>query len=303
MHTHRFLSRSIAVIAAVLLIASIGAAQHLRTSSDITGSGTINVKRDIVNTNAGGTAVTINPTVVMNGNNGGQTQNITATNAGAVNFTTLQMILASPKAVDTDISIATNWELGTAGNALTGDVSFASAKTIAVADASSYHATSTGNLDFSNGTVSFTKNTGSQTVLNRTGGISYGDLALSGGATKSFQAGGTVTAVDVTHAGGDLTVDQAFTITGTASFATIADITAAMSFGAGVTSASITTLSSVTSTLTHNATAAALSIGTLSGNAGTIQNTAGGGISFTTAATNGAGTIETIGAGNLTFAS
>lgn len=303
MHTHRFLSRSIAVIAAVLLIASIGAAQHLRTSSDITGSGTINVKRDIVNTNAGGTAVTINPTVVMNGNNGGQTQNITATNAGAVNFTTLQMILASPKAVDTDISIATNWELGTAGNALTGEVSFASAKTIAVADASSYHATSTGNLDFSNGTVSFTKNTGSQTVLNRTGGISYGDLALSGGATKSFQAGGTVTAGDVTHAGGDLTVDQAFTITGTASFATIADITAAMSFGAGVTSASITTLSSVTSTLTHNATAAALSIGTLSGNAGTIQNTAGGGISFTTAATNGAGTIETIGAGNLTFAS
>ncbi|GJQ20528.1 MAG: hypothetical protein HBSIN02_08830 [Bacteroidia bacterium] len=303
MQTIHFIHRGIALTAAILLMVSAGTGQNLRTSSDITGSGTINVKRDIVNTNAGGTTVTVSPTVVMNGNNGGQTQTVTATNGGAINFTTLQMTLASPKAIDTDVSIATNWELGTAGNALTGDVSFASAKTISVADASSYHATSTGNLNFSGGTVSFTKNSGSQTILNRTGGVSYGDLTLSGAATKSFQAGGTVTAVDVTHTGGDLTVDQVFSITGTGSFATIADVAAAMSFGSGVTSASITTVSAVTSTLTNNATAAALNIGTLSGNTGTIQNTAGGGISFTTAATNGTGTIETIGAGNLTFAS
>lgn len=303
----QLLTRGMAIAAAILLITVPGAGQHLRTSSDITGTGTINVKRDIVNTNGTGTTVNINPTVVMNGDNGGQPQSITATVAGSdITFTTLRMLLASPKEVDTDISIATNWQLGdgSPGNALSGNVSFTSASTIAVADASSYDNTNnTATLDFSAGTVSFTKNTATQTILNRTGGITYGDLALSGGATKSFQAGGTITAADVTHAGGDLTVDQAFSITATGSFATIADVTAAMSFGAGVTSASITTLSAVTSTVTNNATAAALSIDTLSGNAGTIQNTAGGGISFTTAATNGAGTIETIGAGSLTFAS
>lgn len=297
----QLLTRGMAIAVAILLITVPGAGQNLQTSSDITGSGTINVKGNIVNTNGGGTTVNIAPAVVMNSTT---PQSITATVAGSdINFTTLTMILAGNKLIDTDIEISTNWELGTGVNPLTGDVSFNSASTIAVVDASSYDPGSSGALDFSGGTVSFTKATATQTILNTAGGVSYGALSLSGGATKSFQTGGTVTAADVTHSGGDLTVDRAFTITSTGSFATVADVTAAMSFDAGVTAASITTLSAVTSTLTNNATVATLSIGTLAGNAGTIENTAGGGISFTTAATNGTGAIETSGAGDLTFAS
>jgi filamentous hemagglutinin len=307
MKSIQFLKRSTAVFAAVLLMAGSSIGQNLRTSSNITGTGTINVKQDIENTNGIGTAVTISPTVVMNGNAGATTQNITATVAGSdINFTTLRMLMDSPKAIDTDISIATNWQLGdgTAPNALDGDVSFSSARTIAVADASSYDNTNnTATLVFSGGTVNFTKAATSQTVLNTTAGVGYGTLSLSGGATKSFQTGGTVTAVTATHAGGDLTVDRALTVSGSGSFATIADITAAMSFGAGVTSATITTVTDVsTGSLTNNATGASLSIGTLSDNSGTITNTNAGGISFTTTAANGTGTIETSGGGGLTFA-
>ncbi len=307
MKSIHFLKRSIAVFAAVVRTAGLLVGQNLRTSSNISGSGTINVKENIENTNGVGTAVTISPTVVMNGNAGATTQNITATVAGSdINFTTLRMLLASPKAVDTDISIATNWQLGdgSAPNALSGDVSFTSASTIAVADASSYDNTNnTAALDFSGGTVSFTKAATTQTILNTTTGVSYGALSLSGGATKSFQTGGTVSAVTAAHADGALTVDQGFTVNGTGSFATIADITAAMSFSAGATAAAITTVSDVsTGSLANNATAALLSIGTLSDNSGTITNTGTGGISFTTTAANGTGTIETSGGGGLTFA-
>jgi len=307
MKSIHFLKRCIAVFVAVALTGITLVGQNLRTSTDITGTGTINVKRDIVNTNGGGTAVSINPIVVMNGNNGGQPQSITATVASSdINFTTLRMILASPKEVDTDLSVATDWQLGdgTPLNKLDGNVSFISARTIAVADASSYDNTNnTATLDFSGGTVSFTKAATTQTILNTTAGVGYGTLSLSGGAAKSFQAGGAVTAVDATHAGGDLTVDETFTVTGTGSFAAIADITDALSFGAAVTSATITTVSDVsTGSLTNNATGIALSIGTLSDNSGTIVNTNAGGITFTTTAANGTGTIETSGDGGLTFA-
>ncbi|MEX2117373.1 MAG: hypothetical protein WEB37_10835, partial [Bacteroidota bacterium] len=303
--TH-FVKRSIAVFAAVVFMAATLVGQNLRTSSNISGSGTINVKENIENT-SGGAAVSINPTVVMNGNAGATMQNIIATTPGAdINFTTLRMLLASPKVVDTDISIATNWQLGdgTAPNALTGNVSFSSARMIAVADASSYDNTNnTGTLNFSVGTVSFTKAATTQTILNTTTGVSYGTLSLSGDAAKSFQTGGTVSAVTATHADGALTVDQGFTVTGSGSFASIADITATMSFGAGVTAATITTVSDVsTGSLTNNATGASLNIGTLSGNSGTITNASTGGVSFTTTAANGTGTIETSGGGGLTFA-
>lgn len=306
MKASRIVTSGLTILAMVVFLAGLVSAQHLRTSTDITGTGTINVKRDIVNTAAAATAVTISPTVVMNGNVGGTPQNITATSAGNdINFTTLKMQLASPKTVDTDIFVSTDWQLGDGATGLSGTVSFAPATNyaISVADASSYGALSSATLDFSGGTVAFTKSGAGQTILNKTGGLSYGTLALSGTGAKSFQAGGTVTAGTATHGGGDLTVNQAFSITGSGSLATLADVTAAMSFGTAATSASITTITNIsTGSLTNNATGAALNIGTLTTNAGTISNTDAGGINFTTTAANGNGTIGTSGAGNITFA-
>jgi hypothetical protein len=110
--------------------------------------------------------------------------------------------------------------------------------------------------------VNFTSGS-SQTILASTYG---GTLGLSGAGAKDL--GGAVTAATVTHTGGNLTVDEDFTINGTtaSSLSTIANIAA-------------------TKTLLKNNTGT-LSIASVSGNAGTIDLTAAGTINFTGSVTN-----------------
>ena len=266
----------------------------VRNSSTFGGTGTYTVRGDI--TTPGLTSdKSIGGTVNMARTTVG-TQSIGSVGNGqTLTFGTLNVNTSStvPTTLQEVAGVAVSSALSVA-NLATLDIQN---KTLTISGTSTLNAS--GALDVTDGssTVNFNSGGASQSVL----GLAYaGTLNLSAASTKSFSTLGS--AATMTHADGDLTVNQNWSVSGSGTFATIADITAAMSFGAAATTASINTISAISSgSLTNNATGIPLSIATLSDNAGTITNAAAGGISFTTA-TNGSGTIETSGGGNLTFA-
>jgi hypothetical protein len=163
-------------------------------------------------------------------------------------------------------------------------------------------ALTTGSIDVSDA--------GSTVVYNQTGGnqvvralTHVGNLTFSGTSTKSF-AGAASVAGTFSHSGGDLTVDQDFTVSSaTPSFATIADVSATKTLtlsGTGAKSITAVTSTNATGVIDHTGASGLLTIATLTDNLGTI-NTGAGGVTFTNAAANN-GTI-TGGAGAVTFSS
>ena len=297
MNLTRTVRCGIAILAALMISAGMVFSQNLviNNGSSFGGAGTYNVKGSITTPSLTENK-TIGGTVNMNGTAGAQAIGTASTNQtltfGSLNVSTNTGSTTTTQEVSGVL-------VSTALAVADGSAFDIQGKTLTISGTSTLN--TTGSLDASDGAsvVNYNNGGASQTVL----GLAYGGtLNLSGAAAKSFTAAGS--AATMTHASGDLTVNQNWSVSGSGTFAAIADITGAMSFAAGATTASITTITNISSgSLTNNATGTALSIGTLTSNGGTITNAAAaGGINFTTTATNGSGTIETSGGGNVTFA-
>lgn len=287
MSNNRIFNRGSMVFIAAVLFAGLAFSQNLtiRNGSSFSGTGTFNVAGDI-KTPALTQNKTIPGTVTLNGTS----QNI----GDAANATTLTIGTLNSNNSGTKLQRMAGVSVSDALAVANGVIYDLQGFTFTISKLSAL--TGTGTIDVSDvaSVVNYNRGDGtSQVVL----GLDYaGTLNLSGaGSAKSFSAAGS--AATMTHSGGDLTVNQTWSIGTSGTFATIADITGPMSFGSGATTASITTITNIsTSSLTNNATGTALSITTLSGNAGTITSAGAGGVSITTA-TNGAGTITANGGG------
>ncbi|MDP2886617.1 MAG: hypothetical protein Q8P51_16535 [Ignavibacteria bacterium] len=302
MSTKRFFSRGLTALLAVFLVVGLTFSQDLvvKDGSTYGGTGTYNVRGNI-KTSTLTVPKTIGGTVKMARITAGNQTIGTAGTTVALTFGTLQVNTAGGAGNVTTTQEVAGVVVSDALSVANGSTFDIAAKTLTIAKASTLNASGALDVSDASSVVNYTgADLAGQVVL----GLTYaGTLNLTGaGSAKTFSAGGS--AVTMTHAGGNLTVDQAWSIGTLGTFATIADITAAMSFGAGVTTASITAITDISAgSLTNNSTTNALSIGTLSGNAGTITAAAAGGISFTTSATNGVGTIEATSSGALGFAS
>jgi fibronectin-binding autotransporter adhesin len=258
----------------------------LRDGVSYSGAGTINVKKDIDNSHTS-SAVSLGGTVNLTGTSA--LQNVGNATKPAITFATLQAQGSQPKQLNVTVTVS---EALNVDNAITVDVTD---QTLNIGKA----ATLTGTLDVDNGgsTVNFTRNDGTaQTVL----GLTYaGTLGMSGSSAKSL--GGATSAATVTHAGGDLTVDNTLSVSGSGTFATVADITGSLTFGASATVPSFTGITAINGgSLTSNSTNA-ITIGSLGGNTGSVTAAGSGGLTVTSA-TNGSGTIEAQ-AGSVTIAS
>jgi fibronectin-binding autotransporter adhesin len=292
-HTTTFRRGMSALVALVLLI-GLATGQNLviKNGTTINGTGTINVKGSIT-TPALTVDKTIGGTVAMTGT-GAQTIGTAATNQ-VLTFSTLNVNTASNTTTQEVTGVVVSEALSVA-NTSAFDIQ---GKTLTIAKTSAL--VGTGSLDVTDATsvVNYTRGDGvAQTVL----GLNYGGTLNLSGATsgKSFAATGS--AVNMTHAGGDLTVNQTWTIGNSGTFGTIADITGSLSFDAGATGTkTITAITNISSgTLATSATSGALAITTLTSNAGNINSIGAGGVTMTTA-TNGSGSITASG-GDVTIA-
>jgi len=293
MKTQSFFRRGMSAILALVLLAGMAFSQNLviKNGSTFSGSGTINVKGNIT-TPSLTQDKTIGGTVNMTKTTGDQEIGTAGTNQ-TLTFGTLNVNTTGGTSTTTQVvsGIVTSTALSVA-NGTTLDVD---TKTLTISGTSTLNASGSLNVTDASSVVNYNRADGvAQTVL----GLNYaGTLNLSGATSaKSFTAAGS--AATMTHAGGDLTVNQTWSVGTSGTFATIADITGSLSFDAGATGAkSITTVTNIsTGSLTTNATSGALAITTLSGNAGSINATGAGGIGITTA-TNGSGTITASGGG------
>jgi len=258
----------------------------LRDGVNYSGSGTINVKNDISNTNMTSPA-TIGGTVNLTGT--ASTQNIGNAGKPSITFSTLKAQGSTIKQMNVTVTVSDTLDVNSGQNfdVNTDTLNLAKAATL-----------TSGSLDVTDASsvVNFTRNDATaQTVF----GLDYaGTLGMSGSSAKNL--GGATSAATVTQAGGDLTVNNKLAVSGTGTFATIADISDSLNFGA-TANGSITAVTTVGGgSLTSNSSNA-ISIGTLGGNTGTVTAAGSGGLNFTTSATNGTGTIEAQ-AGTITFA-
>ena len=292
MKHNSFFHRGMSALVALVLMVGLAMSQNLviNNNSTFTGSGTINVKGNIT-TPSLTVDKSISGTVNMAKTTGAQSIG-TAANAQTLTFANLNVNTSGTPTTTQEVAgIVVSSALSVA-NGTTLDIQ---GKTFTISGTSTLNAS--GSLDVTDATsvVNYNRADGvAQTVL----GLNYaGALNLSGATSaKSFTAAGS--AATMTHAGGDLTVNQTWTVGSSGTFATIADITGSLSFDAGATgSKSITAITNISSgTLATSATSGALSITTLAGNAGNINSIGAGGVSITTA-TNGAGTITASGGG------
>lgn len=267
-------------IVALLLIVGITFSQNLviQAGSSFSGSGTYNVRGNINNAEAKSISGTVNLV--------GANQNIGTT--GALTFENLNSLGSNLKTQNVIVNISNAFAIGGTSNF---DVNGQSLNL----DGSATRTTGTFVANGGGSTVNYRANVGSQTIIDAT----YTNLNLSNAAAKNLQ--GTVVAGTMTHAGGDLTVDQNLSITNNGTLATVSNVAAGTTLTFGSGPSSITTLSAVAVTGNLVNGTGALTISTLSGNAGTITAAANGGsMTFTNPATNG-GNI-TGGAGLVTFA-
>ena len=151
--------------------------------ADALGTGRLNVSGNLIN--AKGADLLVNNDVRMRGNVTPGTQSIiNSSGTWTVTFGTyLRFGRARNKAIGTNIVVNGSLEFGYAANTMDGNFTVGS-NSLTVETASTYFAGSTGALTLSGGTVKYTQNLGSQTLLNY--GATYGALELSGNATKTF---------------------------------------------------------------------------------------------------------------------
>ena len=118
------------------------------------------------------------------------TNNVAGTGS-AINFATLQFGRNGNKTIGataaTNISASTLLALGYSGSALGGNFDL-STNTLTIADATSYSASGTPTLTFSNGTVNYTRATAGQSIFSRSGGVTYGNLGTSGNSKVAAEA-------------------------------------------------------------------------------------------------------------------
>ncbi len=269
------------VIVALCVVVGITYSQNLviQAGSSFTGSGTYNVRGNIINAEAKSIGGTVNLV--------GTNQSIG--NTGALTFENLNSLGSNSKTQNVVVNVSNSFLVGGTSNF---DVN---GQTLNL-DGPASRTTGTLTADGSGSTVNYRANAGSQSIIDAT----YTNLNLSNAATKNLQ--GPVVAGTMTHTGGDLTVDQNLTITNSGTLATISNIAAGRTLTFGSGASTINTLSAVAATASLVNGSGALTINTLSGNSGTITAAANGGaMSFTNPATN-AGNI-TGGAGLVSFAS
>lgn len=230
-------------------------------SGTFSGNGTIKVKGNI-NTSAAAAAVTIPGTVELTGTS---VQDI-GVSGKDITFSTLNVLGSSNKLMTVNVAVQDALSINNgAGNYL--DV--ANLK-LTISGTSSI---TSGTLQTGAGsTVEYNRAAGSQTVL----GVDYaGNLILSGGSAKDL--GGNVSvAGTLTHSGGDLTVNNNLTLGGAATFATIADVSAAKTLTIGSGGATIATLASNQGTITAEVNDGALSITNNATNSGSLISGSGG---------------------------
>ena len=282
MNTIQTFRRGAMMLLAGFLISGLAIGQNLvvSNSSTFSGNGTINVGGNITTP-----SLTLDKTIDGTVNLTGTNQSIgTAATAQTLTFRNLNANNSGTKTQEVS-GIVVDSSL-TVANTVTVDIQ---GFTLSIDKVSTLTGSGTINVSDATSTVNFTRSDGTpQTVL----GLDYaGDLNLTGaGSEKDLSAAGS--ANDMTHSGGDLTVNFDWSIGTSGTFTTIADVAGALSFDAGATGTkSIATVTDVsTGSITSNATAGVLGITTLSGNSGNVNATGVGGVSITTA-TNGNGTI------------
>ena len=289
----RTVGKCITFLAAVILVSSLVYGQGnliLRDGVSYSGTGTLNVKKDIDNSNTSA-PVSIGGTVNLTGT--ATTQNVGNVLESSISFSTLNAQGSQPKQLNVTVTVASALAVD---NAITVDVTD---QTLSIGGTSVLTGTGTLDVDNASSVVNFTRNDGTpQTVL----GLTYaGTLGVSGSSAKDL--GATTSAVTLTQAGGSgaLTVDEDLSVSGTGTFATIADITGTSSLSFGATAnGSITAITTITTGgVLTNSSSNLITVATLSDNDGSITAVGAGGLTFTTA-TNGGGTIEAQ-AGTLTF--
>jgi hypothetical protein len=148
--------------------------------------------------------------------------------------------------------------------------------------------------------VTYGASSGSQSVID---GI-YKSLTLSGSSTKNLL--GNVTATNVSHTGGNLTVNDSVTVVASGKFSTISNFTgtAALLFQGGTdTIAAVSNIASSKSTIVNSSTNPLTISSLVRNDSGTIKTTGAGGLNFAGSATNTGGTITASGStGPITFA-
>lgn len=289
-------------VALTLVMTDLVVAQDLILNGDLVNNGTLRVRRDVINNTTNTVTVSGTGFVQLDRNTNDHLIR-SATGSYPIVFSNLRMIQGRPVTLQVDVTVTTNLQIGNGANPYTagGNGFDIGTRTLTLSGASSYLATSTAPLTFTNGTVVF-NGTSSQSILNRAAGVNYGTLTLSGSGAKSIQAGGTVTASSLTQTGGQLTVTENLDVTGSASIADLGAISAGKTFRftSSATSGSITSLANTGTGTFENAANITVTIGTLASNAGTItQSGAAGTIAFTNDITN-SGTITTA-TGTLDF--
>jgi hypothetical protein len=314
------------LLLALVLISSLVVAQtgNFTISGNQTNNGLIKVKRDIINNTTG--MVTVSGTGVVRLDRTSDDHAIkSATGAYPITFSNLSMTDNRLVTAQTDVTVTSNLTIGDASGAYTnaGTGFSIGARTLNIANTSSYLATSTAALTFSGGTVNYTNAT-SQSVLVKPTGTTYGTLGLTGNANMTIPdaTAGAFSVGTLTHSGsGTLTINDSATVTATATIGTLATVASGKLLDfAGTSGSTIATLTTSAGTIKNsaaqtlgittmsgnagiveNTNSSTLTIGTLSDNDGTIRNTnASGTLAFTNAAANGDGTISAS-AGTVTF--
>jgi hypothetical protein len=295
--------RFLGTIIALVVITGAAISQDLKLNGNITNGGTIKVGGDVVNQTTSAVAVAGTGVVQLRGGGAGTHAIRSTSGTYAVSFSNLDLIGSRPTTCQVDVTATNNLRIGDGTTAYTaaGNGFDIGALTLTLSNLSSYMATSTAALTFSTGTVVFDGGA-AQSVLNNSGGVTYGTLTLSGAGPKSVTTGGTITAASLTQTAGQLSVAENIDVTGSGSFADLGAISAGkkLLLTAASTSGSVTAMNNTGTGTFENASNNTVTIATLSGNAGTIdQSGATGTIAFTNDVTN-AGTITTA-TGSLDF--
>ena len=291
---------------AMMLASARVVAQDLVLTGNIVNNGTINVNRNIINNAATPVTVGGTGTVALTGN--GATQHNIQGN-DSISFNKLDLRGSRIATMQVGVVVWNGLRIGYAGNAYTAGTTGFSVGTrrLAIGSTSSYDAASTAALTFGGGTVRFF-GSAAQAILNRSLGVTYGTLDLTGAGTKTITAGGKVVAATLTQAGGALTVSESLAVTGTATLAAVNGVAATKSFAltAASTAGSIASYQNAQTGTLQNAGAGTLTITAMTGNSGTINQSGSGATTFsgnivnTGTITAGAGTINLQGTGAQT---
>jgi hypothetical protein len=296
MKNRNFFRKVSSTMLGTALITTLAMGQNVvigTAAATFTGAGTIKVAGNITNPSVA-TAVTINNPVTLNG---AAAQAIGTSSNAAINFTTLNVTpsVVATTTLNVASTISTAVNIGSAGTAATlavGTNTLTIGGTSALVNASSALSTASGS------TVNYSSTAAGQAVL---GGFTYnGNLTLSGGATKTLNAGTLTTvgqAFDASAAGAVTLSGTAFKLTTTGTFGVLSN-SATISNGSGLTQ-----FGAVTNTGTIDGTVGTGALtfnSTVGNNGGTIKGGAAA-ATFTGLLTQTGTGILTSGAGGLTL--